>query len=272
MCQGCQCTYFSSSLRLSGIYVVLYSFLLFLWLPCSLTYIRYLVNGPSGKGKSILTFGQTLWRGRRCYFRLFTHIINQATDIGVTIEFYRISQQEGSNECDDVRPFVLCIASILFIILYRVVTAFCLYSLTFRLDYIILQLFDVLILQSIVVNTVLLNNSITIKNNENQTKNKNKNKNKISICKPQMLIEKFSMVIQSFPQLLLQLYFIIQTKSQNGLILFSIFISFFSIISLLVIQDNRLLIETSQDKENRSKDKKKEIHKLFLNQKHINFF
>ena len=133
------------------------------------------------KGKSILTFGQTLWRGRRCYFRLLTHIMNQATDIDVAIEFYRISQQEGLNECDDVRPFVLFIASILFIILHRVVTAFCLYSLTFRLDYIILQLFDVLILQSIVVNTVLLNNSITIKNNENENENNNSNKSKVKI-------------------------------------------------------------------------------------------
>ena len=97
---------------------------------------------------------KTIWKKKRCYLPMVTHIIDQVTDIGVICEFGLLSLKETENNytdnnnsysydyCGGVNTFYLFIASLVSFWGYRIVTCFIIEKETNSILRLLLQLFD----------------------------------------------------------------------------------------------------------------------------------
>ena len=100
-----------------------------------------------------------IWNKRRCYFPFATHLIDQATDIGVIIKFYQISQYENSDndiDCPNINGTNLFYLSLSAFIFYRIVSCIWIYSVTNgKIIDTILQIFDLKLYHALYINFVL---------------------------------------------------------------------------------------------------------------------
>ena len=99
--------------------------------------------------KLITTWMKLLWQKRNIYLQLIPHFLDQATDIGVIIEYYRLY-----NEGDDIgiNTWYLLSISIAIIIIHKFISSLAIYRLTRTLRYIIYQLFDLSLIPCIWTN------------------------------------------------------------------------------------------------------------------------
>ena len=99
-----------------------------------------------------------IWNKRRCYFPFATHLVDQATDIGVIIKFYQISEYESENNvnCPNINGTNLFCLSLTAFIFYRVVSCIWIYNITKGKKFdTFLQLFDLKLYHALYINFVL---------------------------------------------------------------------------------------------------------------------
>eukprot|EP01083_Nonionella_stella_P091995 257337_1 len=88
---------------------------------------------------------KAIYNKRSCYYPVFTHIFDQASDYIVVGQFYVLWQEEeehGTDYCNGLDMKAMFLSSILILISYRVLTSIFIFKYTRSLGKIILQWFD----------------------------------------------------------------------------------------------------------------------------------
>ena len=152
--------------------------------------------------KSMKKFASKWWKSiqhfKSCYFMTLNHIFDQVTDFAVVIEFIQLYQLErkykesnSGDYCKGVNTGLLALWSIFALLLYRIVSAVSIFRLTKDWKRIFLQFFDFELFRTMYVNYI--NNSI-------------------NPCNPQRWIQSLESFLESTPQALIQLYFVIKSS------------------------------------------------------------
>eukprot|EP01084_Bolivina_argentea_P005123 9678_1 len=92
---------------------------------------------------------QLLWKKKKVYLQLIPHFFDQATDLGVIIEYWHLR-----NDADviGINTMYLFVVSVCVIILHRIISSFAIYRLTNNKSFILYQIFDVLMVKCIWTN------------------------------------------------------------------------------------------------------------------------
>ena len=138
--------------------------------------------------KKIIMWLKDVWKRRRCYIPLITHIFDQVTDIAVAIQFYQLAITKSDNDyasCGGLNIWYLFVLTILSMVIYRVISSYLLYQFTnksiIRLLY---QLLDIELFRALYIN-YLTNSS--------------------EPCDPQRFITALEASLESAPQALIQM-------------------------------------------------------------------
>lgn len=161
-----------------------------------------------------------IYKKKQCYLPCATHLIDQATDIAVIFEFYQLYQFENIpnpndtiNDCANVDGLSLLILSIISFIFYRIISSIWIYNITQSKFHTFLQLLDVKIYHALYINF---------------TSDVNKGKPNAA----QTYIQFLEACLESFPQVVIQLYFFIKVQlniSQYWVIFASLIISLYNV-------------------------------------------
>ena len=151
---------------------------------------------------------------------LFIHIVDQITDIGVIIQFFQIWQYGINCSDSSINSFYIFIASSSSFILYRIISCILMFLRSKSKIKSIYQLFDLLIFYGLKMNYKY---------------------ERSNLSKPQIWLHFLESLFNSFPQSLIQLYFIVQTgfTLNNILIIISVIFSILSLTSSMMMQDNK---------------------------------
>ena len=139
---------------------------------------------------------------KQCYFATITHVVDQVTDIAVVVEFLELSSLEAEQRkendvdyCPGINSTFLAAWSITALVLYRIVSAISIYRLTKDWKRIFYQLLDFELFRTMHVNYV----------NESTDP-----------CNPQRMIQSLEAVLESMPQALIQLFFVIKSSAEGN--------------------------------------------------------
>ena len=174
--------------------------------------------------------GKEAWNKKRCYIPFITHIIDQATDIAVIIKFYQIYQFENANnyDCPKINGAYLFWLSIASFSMYRIVSCIWVYNITNgKIVDTLSQIFDLKLYHALYINFVL---------------------NKDVPSNPQRYLQILEASLESFPQCVVQLYYLIKVginnydennndSLSNEIILISLIFSVLNISSKMVSED-----------------------------------
>ena len=94
---------------------------------------------------------KSIWTKKKIYFAALPHIFDQATDIGVILEYYN-EWRQPSNPNSLTNPMWFFFASVFFVCLQRIISSAVIYSLTKSVKATLFQFMDVLLLKAIWVN------------------------------------------------------------------------------------------------------------------------
>lgn len=177
----------------------------------------------SGKFKYIFL---SISSKRSMYFDILVHVFDTATDIGVLIDWYELAQNEENSNLQGIDMYQLFYLSIAAIILYRCVSSFILYLMTRSWKKVLLQMLDLELFE-----TILLNWKLNMRNP----------------CDPQILLQKLEAVLESAPQSVLQIIFLWKLKQFNILVIISLIFSLFSLSSRFTPDDNKLFNKRSAE-------------------------
>ena len=165
---------------------------------------------------------------KSCYFMTINHIFDQVTDVGVIIEFLQLWQLERkhNNEyvdyCPGINAGILAACSIFAVLLYRIASTISIYRLTNDPKRIFFQFFDLELFRAMYVNYI--NDSV-------------------NPCNPQRWIQSLESFLESTPQSLIQLYFVIKSsihgRSVSDIVYISTFWSIW-IVALRAVSEDRL--------------------------------
>ena len=166
------------------------------------------------------------WNKKRCYVPFVTHIIDQATDIAVILRFYQIYKFENENnyDCPKINGGYLFWLSVAAFCTYRIISCIWIYNITNgrKIDT-LSQLFDLKLYHALYINFVL---------------------NKQVPSNPQRYLQILEAALESFPQCVIQLYYLVKVgfdnydgDSANGIIIVSLIFSIFNISSKMVSED-----------------------------------
>ena len=200
------------------------------------------------KNKQLKWIGQWMhetYRYKKCYASLITHILDQITDFTVLIQFGQLwrleteKNENGFDYCQHVNGaflFWICLSSLL---LYRIVSGWSIYHQTNKWYRFLFQFFDLELFRALYVNYKTDSNSP---------------------CNPQRWIQSLETILESSPQAVLQLFFLIKTGTSNNVLVFLSFCwSMWSITNKAVSEDKMAFCEQFQD----SSIECKEIPKYF---------
>eukprot|EP01083_Nonionella_stella_P064383 167718_1 len=173
---------------------------------------------------------KAIYNKRSCYYPVFTHIFDQASDYIVVCEFYFLWQEEekhGPNYCNGLDMKAMFFSSILILILYRVLTSIFIFKYTRSLVKIILQWFDLEFVFVIWLNW----------------KRKRSSPNTV-----QRWLQSFEAGFEAAPQALLQFMFLIRTGTfdTNYIVLGSFIFSMISLTSRITNDEKYLFIPHAQ--------------------------
>ena len=99
---------------------------------------------------SFVLWVKLLWEKKKIYWALLPHFFDQATDLGVILEYY-----DQRNEDIGIDTINLFYASIAILVLHRIVSSIAVYSITkSKLD-VCLQLFDMLAVKCVWISHIL---------------------------------------------------------------------------------------------------------------------
>ena len=172
--------------------------------------------------------GKEAWNKKRCYFPFITHIVDQATDIAVIIKFYQIYKFESENEynCPKINGAYLFWLSVASFSVYRIISCIWIYNITDgkKLDT-LSQLFDLKLYHALYINFVL---------------------NKESPSNPQRYLQILEAALESFPQCVIQLYYLVKVgfnnfqndkNSSDEIIVTSLIFSILNVSSKMISED-----------------------------------
>eukprot|EP01084_Bolivina_argentea_P130831 230977_1 len=180
----------------------------------------------SGFFRRLKMWVKDVWKRKSCYLPLVAHLFDQITDIAVAIQFYQLGTQKSDNgnwtACNGLNMWYLFILTILSIVTYRVISCYLIFITTKSIKRVIGQILDLELFQTLYINYLC---------------------NKTEPCDPQRWLTALEAALESSPQTLIQLIFLIKTGTYNEswLILISLLSSFWSIISKLV-SDDKILV------------------------------
>eukprot|EP01084_Bolivina_argentea_P278895 476673_1 len=170
------------------------------------------------------------WKRKRCYVPLVAHLFDQITDFAIAIQFYILAQQTYTNNwevCNGLNIWYLFILTTLSMAVYRVVSSYLLYHATKSLERATLQMLDLELFRTLYINYIC---------------------NKIEPCDPQRWLTALEAALESSPQTLIQLIYLVKAGTFNGnyLVVVSLVSSFWSIISKLVSDDKVTMTQKAQ--------------------------
>ena len=202
-------------------------------------------NKNSGLKKEVQRFASKWYKSvnryKSCYFVAANHIFDQVTDIAVAIEFMQLWEKERkynnkiSNDfdyCPGVNTAFLAFSSVFALLLYRIVSAISIFYLTKDFRRIFLQFFDLELFRTMKVNYI---------NDSNNP------------CNPQRWLQSLESFLESTPQALIQLYFVIKSnihgsgRSVSNTVYISSFWSIWMIANRAVSEDRLAFKEEYQD-------------------------
>eukprot|EP01084_Bolivina_argentea_P311431 539064_1 len=171
------------------------------------------------------------WKRKRCYVPLVAHLFDQITDIAVAIQFYELAQRKSDGgrwtDCNGLNIWYLLILTILSMIIYRGVSSYLIYHRTKSIQRFVFQIFDLELFRTLYINYLC---------------------NKTEPCDPQRWLTALEAALESTPQALVQLIYLVKTEtfSQSYLVVISLLSSFWSIISKLVSDDKIIVVENAK--------------------------
>lgn len=161
---------------------------------------------------------RTVWNKRRIYLALLSHVWDQATDVGVILEFYYLWQAQKADPsiCTHLTLSWFFLSSVFVLVLYRTVSAVIIGLNTTWIQG-ISQFFDLELFHTIVINYKLKTDKP---------------------CNPQRWINSMEASFESGPQTLIQfIYLTTSGQFSNFLIVTSFVFSFISIVGRTVSDD-----------------------------------
>eukprot|EP01084_Bolivina_argentea_P307598 531697_1 len=162
------------------------------------------------------TWYKSVWKKKKIYFQLIPHFFDQATDLGVILEYWRLR-----NDDVGINTMYLFVISIFVIVLHRIVSSLAIYRLTKNKRFILYQLFDVLMIQCIWTNYQL---------NTDEPSNS------------QRYLQILEAIFESAPQILISTAFLL--KAQGGqvsvIIIVSLITSFWSLSARVSADDKQM--------------------------------
>eukprot|EP01083_Nonionella_stella_P273475 927671_1 len=172
-----------------------------------------------------------IWKRRRCYVPLVTHIFDQITDYSVAIQFLLLAQsqyQHDWKDCQGLNIWYLFILTILSMAIYRIISSFLIYQFTKSITRIVIQLLDFELLRALYINYLCDN---------------------IEPCYPQRWLTTLEACLESSPQALIQMVYLTRTNTfgSSYLVVISLLSSQWSIISKLASDDKVIVIERAKN-------------------------
>ena len=178
------------------------------------------------------SFSKDIWQKKKCFLPIIANIFDQSSDIGVIIALYTLSMQEKERQdCEYVNAFYLFLSSLTFFVFYRIISSVAVFIGTKNIMFAIGQfLFEFMLYRAVWVNYIL-------KCNEP--------------CSPQKWIQNMESMLEAFPQLIIQMYFLVQTSTTTNdtgseiqfFVIFSIAFSMLSMTNKAVSEDKVLFDE-----------------------------
>ena len=165
------------------------------------------------------------------------NVFDHSSDIGVIISLYLLGEKEQTSDCQGINSLYLFYLSIAFFLLYRIVSGIAVYIGTRNKYFSVGQfLIEFMIYRAIWVNYILQCDRP---------------------CSPQQWLQNMEAMLEAFPQLIIQMFFLIQTTGGNNdssdiyididgtqlFVLFSIMFSILSLTNKAVSEDRPLFNE-----------------------------
>eukprot|EP01084_Bolivina_argentea_P265811 450687_1 len=171
-------------------------------------------------------WGKSVWQKNQIYIALIPHIMDQATDLGVILEYYRKWQQyDHVTNHKVVNPMWLLFISIFIVLFQRIISTATMYLMTYSITDAALQFVDLLMVKAIWVNYSC---------GLNEPGN------------PQRFIALLEGVFESFPQAILSMGYILKSnlegQSVSAIVVFSTVFSIWS-LSSKVASDDKLIFK-----------------------------
>ena len=186
---------------------------------------------------SPLTLVQDVWQKHACFYQMIIHILDQSTDIAVICGFLIIMIQSNNDNnnnnsntnCNGLQldnMEYLFVFSLVFLLSYRIVTGVAV-SIAIKNAF---PAIGQLLMEIILYRAIWVNYHL----NRNQP------------CRPQKWLQQMESMLQSFPQSIVQMYFLLETDfvssdTFKALIVLSIIFSILSLVNMSLLQDEILL-------------------------------
>ena len=165
---------------------------------------------------------------------MLTNIFDQSSDIGVIFGLYALTIKESNKneDCPNINASYLLILSLTFFLFYRIVSAVAVLFGTKQISFAIGQfLVEFMLYRAVWVNYILKCEKP---------------------CSPQRWLQNMESMLEAFPQLIIQMFFLVQSESNNGIeafVMVSIFFSMLSMTNKAVSEDCALFRQDWQDAE-----------------------
>eukprot|EP01084_Bolivina_argentea_P227147 383651_1 len=175
-----------------------------------------------------------LKKRKSCYIPIIAHLFDQMTDISVAIQFYEIATDEtkSANDwaaCNGLNIWYLFNLTIISLVVYRLITGYLIYIYTNKsFTRLISQILDVELFRALYINYLC---------------------GKTEPCNPQRWITAMEAALESTPQSLIQLIYLVRTGAfdvTNVLIIISLTSSLWSIVSKLIADDKAMVYQTAK--------------------------
>eukprot|EP01083_Nonionella_stella_P275232 934663_1 len=160
-----------------------------------------------------------LWRQKKVYGHIIPHFFDQATDLGVIFEYYKLRNDDIN--IDTMNLFVISICVLVF---HRIISSAAIYHLTKKPIYMVYQLFDLLMVKCIWTNYKL---------GSDEPSNS------------QRYLQIMEATFESAPQILISTAFLVKSSissANNPIIIISLITSFWS-VSARVSGDDKLMFK-----------------------------
>eukprot|EP01083_Nonionella_stella_P106237 306279_1 len=200
-------------------------------LSVSLYSYRFLMKynskfSSASRFKKLKSWIMDVYKRRRCYLPIITHLGDMVTDIAVIVQFGEIASVTNKKDCG-VNMYWLLGLSIFALIFYRTLSAFLIYQSTKSLTRAIVQWLDFELFRALYINYLC---------------------DKTEPCSPQRWITSLEAVFEATPQALIQTIFLVKSGSfeNNQIVVVSLVFSLWSIVSKIVSDDRIMSISEAK--------------------------
>ena len=168
-------------------------------------------------------FYKDLRSKKKCFFPIIANIFDQSSDIGFVFGMYDLMMKEmdnGSDYCKNINGLYLFLLSLFFFLFYRITSGIMVFIGTRNICYAIGQfLFEFMLYRSIYVNYRL---------------------KCVNPSSGQQWIQNMESMLEAFPQLIIQMFYMIQIGQMEGFVMLSIAFSMLSMVNKAVSEDKAM--------------------------------